>query len=835
MFAAPVDYFWFHLRRMGIWLPLTTVVIWGISISWIVGLPALLDPVSKPKPWGWVFDVWPFVCLCAAAAVCSVRFSGTWLVGKDRKRAATLCMGTPIAEVVGARLWADGIALLGTVCLISIDHEWWLFHADNGFLLNLVKSGLAEGYTSPREVVSWAIGVPLLGSAAAWVCLGFAYRPIRRIAKLSFLGFVVLMVFAEKSHCPPPMWNVPLVLGVLVAPFTAWLCLGVVRKAISWKIAAKTYCVWLALIAAIYPLGSRMTDAAYGRLDAFSTSASLASLLLLPYCAAVLDLRRRRKKAGVSDCDTPSVEPLPLRRACIAGLVCGALLLVWIRWPAEPAVYSLWRAQGLPTTFRELNALYPHVDDDANLALKYLDVEKRCVERFRKWIDGLPPEPRTESGFFGRSTDEKSAAAHEPFNLAQLKDSVPYEARENLLILGYARLERDKAVPPEVQCWTRYFWDAVGGATAQELHAIANSGLIKSRYPIDFSAGMDVELPHIVQVRDLGRVLQVEAVLAALDGDAERAAEAIHEAFFTITSMRTEPLLVSQVAWREFYSTAVKTAETLMGHAAFSEDQLRMLQGDLGAAFPPIREDCLTESALRVDLMFSMDLANSPARLWAAYRSQQSMEYNDDPTPFDAPMTVGYSLFGLTQLDMLALLRDVSTLHEWVRVTRTTGKVDLDALEKAGWPFEYRYPGEIVPRDGNEGRHRKAEAPWRFKFSTALLPALERTYVDEIRRRTEFDAARIAIVAERFRLEKGTSPQTLDALVPDYVEGIPDDPWNPGHPLSSVVKPNGDFVVYSYGHNRKDDGGKEYEREKGIYSCDITFTIAAQKIVDAVE
>jgi hypothetical protein len=151
------------------------------------------------------------------------------------------------------------------------------------------------------------------------------------------------------------------------------------------------------------------------------------------------------------------------------------------------------------------------------------------------------------------------------------------------------------------------------------------------------------------------------------------------------------------------------------------------------------------------------------------------------------------------------------------------------------WPFEAGLLESCVIDARNPKMPKRPGPSWRLNIPTEWLGIFGSFYTNEVRERTGLDAARVAVATERFRLENGAFPEKLDMLVSDYIESMPDDPWNPGHPLSSVVKPNGDLVVYSYGDNRKDDGGKERAQGEGTYLCDITFTVAAKKTVDVAE
>ena len=67
------------------------------------------------------------------------------------------------------------------------------------------------------------------------------------------------------------------------------------------------------------------------------------------------------------------------------------------------------------------------------------------------------------------------------------------------------------------------------------------------------------------------------------------------------------------------------------------------------------------------------------------------------------------------------------------------------------------------------------------------------------------DGATSVIALERHRRAEGGYPETLDALMPKYLDAIPADPFANGPLLYKRVE--GDYQLYSVGPNQKDDGG----------------------------
>jgi hypothetical protein len=85
------------------------------------------------------------------------------------------------------------------------------------------------------------------------------------------------------------------------------------------------------------------------------------------------------------------------------------------------------------------------------------------------------------------------------------------------------------------------------------------------------------------------------------------------------------------------------------------------------------------------------------------------------------------------------------------------------------------------------------------------------------------DCARLALAVLRCKARHGTLPEGLDALVPEFVEAVPPDPFD-GKPLR-YRKAGDRFVVYAVGRDGKDDGGEIRFNEKTHTNPDTGFGV----------
>jgi hypothetical protein len=97
---------------------------------------------------------------------------------------------------------------------------------------------------------------------------------------------------------------------------------------------------------------------------------------------------------------------------------------------------------------------------------------------------------------------------------------------------------------------------------------------------------------------------------------------------------------------------------------------------------------------------------------------------------------------------------------------------------------------------------------WLYAFvAIRSMPSRVRPFLTTAKVQTQVHEALIACALERCRLEHKAYPETLDALVPQFLDKIPPDLIG-GQPLHYRRADDGKFVLYSVGWNETDDGGK---------------------------
>ena len=149
-------------------------------------------------------------------------------------------------------------------------------------------------------------------------------------------------------------------------------------------------------------------------------------------------------------------------------------------------------------------------------------------------------------------------------------------------------------------------------------------------------------------------------------------------------------------------------------------------------------------------------------------------------------------------------LRRKSTILDWV----------LRPVLKSEITHMFEFWKEIIAAaempyhkmtDFYEGLQKKV-GPKSWHFLTELVPNTASTHLKEATLEAMFFTARIGIACKVYKNKTGFYPDSLEQLIPEYLEKLPMDPFT-GKPLQFKKEKVG-FIVYSLGSNKRDDNGR---------------------------
>jgi len=135
----------------------------------------------------------------------------------------------------------------------------------------------------------------------------------------------------------------------------------------------------------------------------------------------------------------------------------------------------------------------------------------------------------------------------------------------------------------------------------------------------------------------------------------------------------------------------------------------------------------------------------------------------------------------------------IASTHE-THAAATLPKIDRD--RDVGWTIRAILSGNFVGRD----------------LYRLIMPALERVHISKCRENCSIAATQVLVALKCYQVEHGELPETLDELVPEYLEAVPLDDFD-GTPMKYSKEKR---VVYAVGTNLTDNGGIAKDDKDGV-------------------
>lgn len=357
------------------------------------------------------------------------------------------------------------------------------------------------------------------------------------------------------------------------------------------------------------------------------------------------------------------------------------------------------------------------------------------------------------------------------------------EKSESLPLVGRAELP-PRTEPLAVDMKTLIAEYVADNNEALELFHRAG-GIEYCRYPINLSAGLATLLPYLSEMRDAVKLLELEAVLHADNGNGPEAVSSAISTFGIARSFAREPVTVSQLVRSGCQNTAISTVEQVLNRVELTDEQLSELAecvrqsesiSDMSIAF--IGERCV-----------GIDFFNNPGTM----------------NPSGGRIGPFFSLYkavGMAEADAVIFLDLMDGYMKSARLPLHERQKAADAISAK---FQSISKAHILLH--------------------VIMPALSRITTVELGSIAHLRTADAALAVQRYRLKTDKFPDKLADLVPAFLKSVPKDPFD-GNELR-YKKLEAGFVVYSIGEDMSDDGGKERPtgKKKKDDSWDVTFIV----------
>jgi hypothetical protein len=295
------------------------------------------------------------------------------------------------------------------------------------------------------------------------------------------------------------------------------------------------------------------------------------------------------------------------------------------------------------------------------------------------------------------------------------------------------------------------------------------------RFPVQFEVGLGATLPHLDKARPLARLMQLRARAAAANEKSAESVESIEVMFATSRALSDQVLLIEHRVRLATAMMALREVETLLSEMELADQQLATLQMHV--------EELQFQGGLTSALLGERALG------YHASHHMESMSNGE----FIAPANPGEGKLWrpadcALYLELFRELIDASRASWPVALDRSKQPEQrLKQLAGAGDPLE-RYNATLT---------------------LLVMPATAKSFEATGRNLALREAVLAAVAAERHRLAHGKLPAKLTDVVPEFLSGVPTDPFD-AQPLR--MKSSDEVLVfYSVGKDRNDDGGVEQE------------------------
>jgi hypothetical protein len=302
----------------------------------------------------------------------------------------------------------------------------------------------------------------------------------------------------------------------------------------------------------------------------------------------------------------------------------------------------------------------------------------------------------------------------------------------------------------------------------------------RGRNPIVWSKDyVSTLLPYTQDARHIAYVLDFDILLRCQDGDLEGALTSCHAIFNANRALGDEPTFISMLVRIAIRAITLRKLERVLAQGELPEAALarmqRLLEEDepvpvflIGARGERGMMDGFLEAVQRgdvkvTDVRKAMMMASGPTA--GGTSLGDNLQY--------------LMLLGSVKHQRAAMLNRMNRVVEVARLPVEQQGPELEALQDSF------HDGPLVVR---------RLAPAVLKVSGACR-----------RSHAEMRCFIALLAAERYRLANGRWPESLDDLVPAYLERVPVDPFDAG-PIKYKQLPDG-VAVYSASHDGTDDGG----------------------------
>ena len=303
------------------------------------------------------------------------------------------------------------------------------------------------------------------------------------------------------------------------------------------------------------------------------------------------------------------------------------------------------------------------------------------------------------------------------------------------------------------------------------------------------------------ELRSLARLLTLSARRQAVDGHpAEALADVAHLGRMAKHAAR-EPFIVASFVGKAIDSIALSTLAEVLPQVTLA-DQLD--------AIDPL---CLSQAT---------ELRNSAKNAWVceeAIALNIAADLADKRSNWSTLCDMGISP------EMKVPTGVLWNLEHWFDPFYRTFilRSDVDDFRTRFARAAWHVSSWFYDRGDRDNRRLYLEESTTYKGAglfAKLMPAIPLSNTGGWGSEARGNVAGVLLAATRYRLATGALPESLEALVPDYLPSVPADFFAKGNAALKLVSTDSAWTVYSIGDNGRDDGGPQPDGSEPIQGND---------------
>jgi hypothetical protein len=300
--------------------------------------------------------------------------------------------------------------------------------------------------------------------------------------------------------------------------------------------------------------------------------------------------------------------------------------------------------------------------------------------------------------------------------------------------------------------------------------------LPRCQFPVDYSQGYTTEMPHLLPIKEITRILSLRAKADAAAGRADEAVANLDVAFRWSRGLDGDAYIIVGLVRIACDGISETEVSSVLSKCEPSEPACRSLLATIEATAPPsdaFLKSLIVERAIGIE----------------GFQRIRSGELKLEQILGNIELSRArfYTLSSwLVDRDECEYLRGMGRLIEAARKTD---------------PREFRAAVSTAP----------GEVPATCVLAADLLPSFARCATKTVAALAARDLARLVLALRIHRLEKGSYPETLDALAPAILPSVPQDPF--AGKAFRYEREGAGFKVWSVGPNGKDEHGSNANRE----------------------